>query len=223
MPPEGVLLQDGLAEGIGLFHCPMETIQEPGQPLGDIEAAFLGAFEHCVVFLALLTNFGRHGVEALRTVFEFREAQFRDGPGDPSIAIIEWMNGDKIEMRQSRPDESGNLILRVEPGQKDFHFTFYSSGQRRFEMDFFISFPAGNNLHFSLPPRAGADLANTEISRRKKNRMTEKKYFSSQGLGVVFCGVHHYPDDALHVLVRRCDLGDRNSQATRKRGTHTFG
>ena len=78
----------------------VEAVQEPGQPVGDVEITFLRVFKDVVVGIALLPDLRRHGVEAVCAFFRAREAHIRNRARDPAVPVGERMDRHEPEMRK---------------------------------------------------------------------------------------------------------------------------
>jgi hypothetical protein len=73
----------------------MHGIEEPGEPIGDVERTFLGTFQDVVVRLALPLDLRRMAVEALRVAIGTVQQQVANGAGDAAIAVVEVVQGDE--------------------------------------------------------------------------------------------------------------------------------
>jgi hypothetical protein len=72
-----------------LIDGAMERVEEPGEPLGDVQRPLLRPLQDVVVSLAFALDLRRQTVEALRAAIGTRQQQVADGPGDTAIAVVE--------------------------------------------------------------------------------------------------------------------------------------
>ena len=79
----------------------MERVEEPGEPLGDVQRPFLGLLKDVVVSLAFALDLRRQTVEALRAAVGACQQQITDGTGDTAIAIVERVQRDEPQMAEA--------------------------------------------------------------------------------------------------------------------------
>ena len=63
--PEVGLAQNICASRLGTVERARKAVEEPSQPIGDVERALLRAFKHVVIVRPFLPDLTRHAVEAL--------------------------------------------------------------------------------------------------------------------------------------------------------------
>ena len=67
--PEARLPQH-LGQGfIGVIKGPVETVEKPVDPIGDVEISLLCSLKHVVISTAFDADLSRHTIEALRRMF----------------------------------------------------------------------------------------------------------------------------------------------------------
>src|SRR5262249_30979679 len=81
--PEARLAQHGRQYRLRTIERAVKTTEKPGEPVRNIEIAFLRLLQDVVIVAALFSDLRGHAVEALRAVFRARERLIGDGPGDP--------------------------------------------------------------------------------------------------------------------------------------------
>ncbi|MNH28406.1 hypothetical protein D3C79_885700 [compost metagenome] len=84
-----------------LFEAAQQCGKEPGQPAGDIQVAFLAALQDLVIAGPVLEDAGGHGIEANGLALSLGQRQIGNRPGQPTIAIIERVQRDKPEVRNT--------------------------------------------------------------------------------------------------------------------------
>src|SRR5258708_39744056 len=172
MTPEGILCQNPRGQFTPFSNGAAEAIEKPDQPLRDIHSPFLCRFQDLVVALAFFPDLRRHAVETLRAVLQPRERHFRDGTGDPSVAILKGMYGHKVEVSQTSLDKRlrARRVVFV-PGQKCFHFVLDRFGSGSLEVNFLFSFRTGNDFHSTGSPSACFYFPHPAAAGRKQRCM----------------------------------------------------
>src|SRR5947207_12389980 len=110
-------------------------------------AAFLRCLQDVVIIIPLQLYLRGHAVEALRTMLCPSQGHIGNRSCDTSIAIFEWMDGDKPEMRNRRLDDEVGKIRCLEPFDKGLHFGIEPFGGWRFVVNLVASLGARHHLH----------------------------------------------------------------------------
>jgi hypothetical protein len=94
-----------------------------------------------VISAALAQYLRRHAVEALHAPFRSSQGHIRDGPRNPAVSIVEWMDGYEPEMGQGGLDHPVFLVGRIEPVEKSLHFMLQPPSGRSFEVNNLRTWP----------------------------------------------------------------------------------
>ena len=207
--------------GIRPAHGAREAAQEPLQPRGEVEVALLGRLQHIVVGFALALDLRRHAVEPLRTALGAGQCQVRDGPRDPSVAVLERMDGDEPKMGDRRFDDRIDGQGALEPIQERPHLAVQPYGSGSFKVD--LLFPVGSrhDLHrhgAPVPPSTHDDPAYPAAPRREQRGVPVEEPFGGQGADVVLGRIEHHLHDAFDMAVGRDDAADVDAQSSGDRG-----
>ncbi|MNR29969.1 hypothetical protein D3C85_1473910 [compost metagenome] len=76
-------------------------MQEPQQPVGNVWCGFLAVFQYPVITCAVVEDAGGHGIKADGLVLTLSQCQISDGTGQAAVAIVEWVERDKPEVRDA--------------------------------------------------------------------------------------------------------------------------
>ncbi|MNT82294.1 hypothetical protein D3C72_2220070 [compost metagenome] len=76
-------------------------MQEPFEPGGDVQSVSLAAFEDAVIAGAVVEDAGGHGIKADGLILTLSQCQVSDGTGQAAVAIVEWVERDKPEVRDA--------------------------------------------------------------------------------------------------------------------------
>src|SRR5260221_1750156 len=87
------LVEDRFESGLRAFDGASQAGEEPLHPRRDVQRTSLYMFQSFVIGGALPPYLGGHAIEALRGVVGACQGHIGDGPGDASVAIVEWVYG----------------------------------------------------------------------------------------------------------------------------------
>lgn len=97
--PEPALVQHPVNPRHRLLQTTQQRFQEPFQPVGNIQRGLLAGFQCLVVTGAIFEDAGRHCIKSNGLVLTLGQGQVSDSTRQPSIAVIERMQGDEPEVR----------------------------------------------------------------------------------------------------------------------------
>ena len=146
-------------------------------------------------------------------MFGPRERQIGNGARDAAVAIVERMDRDEPEMRESGFQHGiahWRTFAFVEPAQESAHVPIEAFGRWAFEMDAFASYRSRNDLHGPgavIAPRAGTQLPHAAVATREQRRMPPEQPIRRERLVVAPRGVEHHFDNAVHAAVHDVDTG----------------
>lgn len=116
----------------------------------------------------------REAIEALRAAIRARQQHVADRSADAAVAIIEWMDRDKPEVREPGLDERGIPGWLVDPAQERAHLGGQAIGRWDLIMNQRPIDAAGNDPHRALrigPPAADRYLNEARVPGREESRV----------------------------------------------------
>ena len=203
----------------------MERVEEPGQPLGDVQRPLLGPLQDVVVSLAFALDLRRQTVEALRAALGACQQQVADGPGDTAIAIVERVQRDEPQMAEPRFDQWWFVRWPVQPVEEAAGFGLQTLGVGRLEMHPLATDGSGHHLHRTtgiVAPAADLDLGKTGVAGRKQRGMPAEQSRLRDSCLAVGRGIQHHLDHALDVPIDRCKRADVHAQPAGDGRAHGF-
>lgn len=99
--PEARFDQQPIDSSQGLLQALEQRCEEPLQPWGDVQRAFLARFQDAVVAGAVIEDARRHGVEADGLLFALGQCQISDCASEATVAVIERVQGYEPEVRNA--------------------------------------------------------------------------------------------------------------------------
>src|SRR5262245_19414931 len=202
-----------------------QATEEPLHPRRNLHRRLLRPLENAVVLAALFADLRRHAVEPLRTSFRSGERHVGDRPGNPAVAIVEWMNRHEPEMRESGFQHRFSRRVTVEPLEEQTHFFFNSLRRGRLEVDAFTPYGTGHDLHrcrAGVAPRANCDAVRPAPSGSEQRRMPAKEALGAEPLVIVLRRVEHHFDDAFDVTVSSLQAANVDAESARDRRADLF-
>ena len=223
--PETRLDQHGIQCGLRAGDGAPERTEEPRQPAGDVERAFLRALQHVVVVLALALDLRRQAVEALRATIGAGQEQIAHGAGDAPVAVVEGVQRHEPEVRQPGLDEHRLAGFLIGPREEARRLGGQHLGGRRLEVDLAPPHRAGDDLHRPggiVAPLAHGELVHARIPGREQRRVPAEQALGGQRGGGVGRGVEHHLDHAFDVPIDRSYCADVHAQTPGDGRAHGF-
>ena len=226
--PGAALPEVGLAQHVGAYRFgpgdrARKAGEEPDQPAGHVEPAFLRAFEHPVIVGSFLANLARHAVEALSRILRLRQRLIGDRARDAAVAVLERVDRHEPEMREARAQQAFGFAPAVEPIQERLHLGVEPPGRRCLIVHPLAADRPRNDLHRPtrvVAPRTGPDLAHARIAGREQRRLPAEQPLGRQQCLAVPRGVERHFHHAFGPPVGRRDGGVGNAEAARDRRSH---
>ena len=147
--PETGLGKDGGERLFSGRKRPVEAVQEPEEPGGDVAIALLSLLQNVVVFLLQNLHFVGHTVEALDGVFATGQEHIRDGSGDTAVAIVEGVDGDEPQVGDAGFEDGVCAIIGVYPVDEAVHLLRHALRLWSLVVDLFVTHRPGDYLHFA--------------------------------------------------------------------------
>ena len=160
-----------------LINGAMQHIEKPNKPIGDIHGPLLRALQDLVVGLSLTLDLGRKTIESLWAAIGASQQQISNGPGDTTIAVIEWVQCDEPQVAKSSLDQRLGVRWTIQPVEKALGFGLKNIGGWCLKMHTLTTNRAGYHLHWSIgviSPPSHLDLRKTGVASRKQRGMPAK-------------------------------------------------
>ena len=113
-------IKDGDASALAK-RC-VKASEEPQQPFGHVDIAFLGAFQNILIAFTALLDRSRHRIKATGLALGSRQCQISNCARYAAIAIFKRVDGDEPKMRERGAKHRIKWCIAINTGQKSCHF-----------------------------------------------------------------------------------------------------
>lgn len=163
------------------MQCRSQTVQEPYNPLCDVQSSALCTLQNVVILLFPTVDFRRYAVKTATPGIHPRQKHVGHRAADAAISIVEWVYADKPQMGYSSQNSRREATFGTK-GQKSGHFCRNSFRRRSDIMYFLMSEGTRHDPHRCLAgsPAPYGDWSHTATSGWKKGGMPVEKTLRSE-------------------------------------------